>query len=166
MKIRLGFVSNSSSSSFICDVCGEECGGMDIGLSDCEMFECMSGHTICDSHQLEPDTTVLLAEIFEDARENSWLMKKKEEIEECAAKGGSVYEILDLAGEGRYETPTCLCPVCNLHKVLPVDAYNYLLMLVGRTQEDVAEEIKEKFDTLGAMYTVIRAHKEKADETS
>ena len=32
MKIRKGFVSNSSSSSFICDVSGEEHQGMDIGL--------------------------------------------------------------------------------------------------------------------------------------
>jgi hypothetical protein len=43
MKIRSGFVSNSSSSSFVCDVCGENISGMDIGLSDAGMFECMNG---------------------------------------------------------------------------------------------------------------------------
>ena len=32
MKIRAGFVSNSSSSSFICDVCGDEVSGVDISL--------------------------------------------------------------------------------------------------------------------------------------
>jgi len=160
MKIRLGFVSNSSSSSFVCDVCGEECGGMDISLSECEMFECMRGHTICDSHQLEVDTAVLLAEIFEGAEEDSWVMKKKGEIEECAAKSEAVYEILEVAGEGRYETPTCLCPVCQLHKVLPVDAYNYLLLLADRTREDVAKEIQEKFSTLSEMYAFIKEQKE------
>ena len=29
MKVRIGFVSNSSSSSFVCDVCGEHAEGWD-----------------------------------------------------------------------------------------------------------------------------------------
>jgi hypothetical protein len=53
MKIRNGFVSNSSSSSFTCDVCGESQSGMDMGLSEAGMFECENGHTCCESHQLE-----------------------------------------------------------------------------------------------------------------
>jgi hypothetical protein len=53
MKIRKGFVSNSSSSSFICDVCGENQSGMDIILSDCDMFKCQKGHTICNSHKID-----------------------------------------------------------------------------------------------------------------
>jgi len=44
MKIRKGFVSNSSSSSFICDVSGEEHQGMDIGLEDAGMYCCTEGH--------------------------------------------------------------------------------------------------------------------------
>lgn len=50
MKIRTGFVSNSSSSSFICDVCNHDESGWDIGLDDARMSECRRGHTICDSH--------------------------------------------------------------------------------------------------------------------
>ena len=55
MKIRTGFVSNSSSSSFVCDVCGEECSGMDMCLSDAQMYQCENGHTFCESHALEVD---------------------------------------------------------------------------------------------------------------
>jgi len=55
MKIRTGFVSNSSSSSFVCDVCGEECSGMDMSLSDADMCECENGHTFCTSHTLNVD---------------------------------------------------------------------------------------------------------------
>ena len=40
MKIRNGFVSNSSTSSFICNICGEVEAGMDLSLSDVEMECC------------------------------------------------------------------------------------------------------------------------------
>jgi hypothetical protein len=52
MKIRKGFVSNSSSSSFICEVCGEIEGGWDASLSDVGMFECENGHVFCEGHAL------------------------------------------------------------------------------------------------------------------
>lgn len=45
MKIRAGFVSNSSSSSFMCDITGEISEGYDISLTDCEMVMCEHGHT-------------------------------------------------------------------------------------------------------------------------
>ena len=47
MKIRAGHVSNSSSSSFTCDVCGHTESGWDACLSDVGMYECMNGHTFC-----------------------------------------------------------------------------------------------------------------------
>lgn len=48
MKIRNGFVSNSSSSSFVCDFCGRAEGGYDCSLEDFGMKECTKGHTFCD----------------------------------------------------------------------------------------------------------------------
>lgn len=52
MKTRLGFVSNSSSSSFTCDVCGHDQSGWDLCLSDIEMFECENGHVVCAGHAI------------------------------------------------------------------------------------------------------------------
>lgn len=52
MKKRIGFVSNSSVSSFICDVCGAEIAGQDIGLSDYGWVTCINDHTLCDSCQI------------------------------------------------------------------------------------------------------------------
>ena len=48
MKIRRGFVSNSSSSSFVCDITGEEVQGMDICLEDAGMYSCEDGHTFLE----------------------------------------------------------------------------------------------------------------------
>lgn len=52
MKKRLGFVSNSSSSSFTCDICGAEVTAYDMCIDECDMFECENGHTICQEHAL------------------------------------------------------------------------------------------------------------------
>lgn len=50
MKIRQGFVSNSSSSSFICDICGMTEAGSDCeSMSDYGLVECNNGHTFCES---------------------------------------------------------------------------------------------------------------------
>lgn len=49
MKVRKGFVSNSSSSSFICDITGASESGIDVSLTDFEMVECVKGHTFCYS---------------------------------------------------------------------------------------------------------------------
>ena len=44
MKLRKGFVSNSSSSSFVCDICGGIESGWDLSYSDVDMTECSKGH--------------------------------------------------------------------------------------------------------------------------
>jgi len=46
MKIRNGFVSNSSTSSFTCAVCGGIQSGYDMELNDFEMSRCENGHII------------------------------------------------------------------------------------------------------------------------
>jgi len=55
MKKRLGFVSNSSSSSFICVICGGIEGGFDCGLEEVEMLECAAGHEFHEDCMLKED---------------------------------------------------------------------------------------------------------------
>lgn len=70
MKVRKGFVSNNSSSSFICEICGESASGWDMCLDQAEMFICEEcGTTQCLSHQISFSDTEKLA-IFSD-----WIIK-------------------------------------------------------------------------------------------
>jgi hypothetical protein len=52
MKIRQGFVSNSSSTSFTCDMCGENFAGMDLSVIDVEHYQCENGHIYCEEARL------------------------------------------------------------------------------------------------------------------
>lgn len=47
---QIRFVTNSSTSSFICEVCGEVYSERDACLSDTEMIECKNYHVVCQSH--------------------------------------------------------------------------------------------------------------------
>jgi len=46
MKIRNGFVSNSSSSSFTCDVCGMSESGWDASPTDFGWITCVHEHIL------------------------------------------------------------------------------------------------------------------------
>jgi hypothetical protein len=63
MKIRNGFVSNSSTSSFLCCVCGSIEAGMDIGINDAGMYECVKGHVFCQDHNT--DNTIPIRDCYE-----------------------------------------------------------------------------------------------------
>lgn len=59
MKIRHGFVSNSSTSSFLCMVCGNMEAGSDcVGMSDYGFGACENGHEFCLEHIIKevPDS--------------------------------------------------------------------------------------------------------------
>ena len=50
MKFRMSFVTNSSSSSYVCDICGAEQSGMDMDLGLAGMFRCANDHAMCECH--------------------------------------------------------------------------------------------------------------------
>ena len=64
MKIRTGFVSNSSSSSFVCDVCGLEMSGWDVCPSDYDHTICENNHIICNDKIINVDKTEDMYELL------------------------------------------------------------------------------------------------------
>lgn len=121
MKIRHGFVSNSSSSSFVCDVCGAECSGMDMCLSDAEMYRCENDHTFCDSHMIKGKKVT-----DDDADEED-----EEDYDE------------------RYDAPEAICPICNMNGITRNDLIAYLLREVGLTEKQILIFLKHKYQPDG-----------------
>jgi hypothetical protein len=118
MKIRNGFVSNSSSSSFVCELCGESVTGMDIGLSDCEMFKCVNGHIICQSEAVES---------FDE-----WV----NEHSDLEAKGEGSGEDVE------YEVPEKYCPFCCMIEFTQSDLKRYLRKKFGIGEDEVFATVK------------------------
>lgn len=66
MKIRKGFVSNSSSNSFTCNVCGHTETDYDLSLNEAEMYECGNRHIFC----VDEEVATNREEVDEDYDDN------------------------------------------------------------------------------------------------
>lgn len=87
MKSRNGFVSNSSSSSFMCLSCGEIESGMDLCLSDAGMMECVHGHIFHQSCIKKVDPAI-------DLSEESCYEVDEEKCPFCTMKSISDHDLL------------------------------------------------------------------------
>lgn len=121
MKLRMGFVSNSSSSSFICDITGNVESGMDLSLEDAGMVECVNGHTFGED----------------------FLLGTLDDIVEELGKEPRDYELDAYAL--RFEIPEKYCPICQLQKMTKDDMLKYLLKKTHLIEADVISEVAETF---------------------
>lgn len=160
MKVRLGFVSNSSSSSFTCDVCGATESGMNMSVDEADMVECENGHIVCHTHLLRQvfgihdledeerldflkDCGELLCE--EDKKQLDSLSGDEldeEDIEElCEVIFDDIY----------YKYPAIYCPVCQMDHVIDSEMLIYLLKITNHKKENIQKEIKSSFENYGAF---------------
>lgn len=146
MKIRNGFVSNSSSTSFTCDFCGCTYSGMDIGLADAEMRACENGHTFCYSHMdktLNDLTEEELREALLNYCSNSQYRTELAKTIKNANDEELKYHI-DLLLD---EEPEKLCPLCTFKAISNNDFIRYIYGSTGKTEADFIKEIKEQIKT-------------------
>lgn len=160
MKIRQGFVSNSSSSSFTCDICKETESGWDLGLQEAEMWQCKSGHTFCESHT-DRDISdrgwswekkkIILLEYFKDWKkeEGEKLSRiETEELFEDHYNGWWEDYWREYYGELRYECPKDFCPLCNFSDVSDRDLIAYFLKNKGGAwRPELVEYLADRFET-------------------
>jgi hypothetical protein len=144
MKLRKGFVSNSSTTSFTCEVCGETWAGSDsLSYADTGFFHCMNGHVLCEAHKLDaPDLTNqemydILVEYYKDFKSYASDLEAvdRENVEESW-----LWEDL-VTDSGVSEI---YCPVCQFYEISNDDTAAYLLKATGVPREEAFAWVKER----------------------
>lgn len=148
MKFRKDFVTNSSSSSYVCEICGRSESGWDLGLSECEMMECVNGHVFCCDEALEKPTKEQMIKIMlENGWNNRWDSgiqdyRNYTEEEISAMDEDIIFEEWFTDG-GYYEVPECMCPICQFIEYSEYDLSTYLLKEYGVSRDEVFAEVKQ-----------------------
>jgi hypothetical protein len=159
MKKRNGFVSNSSSSSFICEVCGEEQSGMDMCLSDADMAECENGHIVCCDHMrdqvdnLSVETLRSIYVSFENHEDD-------EAVSDADLKEIVKDRLFD-GDDGDYNVKSAVCPVCQFSVLTDVDYISYIEMTKGTVRNDILQEIQSKFKSYNEFCDAVNESKTK-----
>jgi len=154
MKIRNGFVSNSSTSSFVCDLCGRSEADRDMEIDDAEMIICVNDHTICIEEMVEDfhfgdvpreKRISLLIESFKDIKDTNLEYNKlrsgdftEEELEDMWEDFWEDYEY-----DMYYDVEEKYCPICQMLEFSNDDLSAYLLKKTGITREEVFATVKE-----------------------
>jgi hypothetical protein len=118
MKIRHGFVSNSSSCNFICDITGIVSSGWSWGIEDCGMYGCVNHHRFLKEY------------LINEKYLGNWTATQKR-------KNNGFVDFSEL--------PPKFCPICQLQEITPVELALYLKKFQPELYQTISEKIKETF---------------------
>ena len=148
MKFRKDFVTNSSSSSYVCEICGRSESGWDLCLSECEMMQCVNGHIFCCDEALEKPTK---EEMIKMILENAWNIHYDYaahddiEVSEEELLNMDEYTLFEdfMSEDGYYDVLESVCPICNFIEYSEYDLSAYLLKEYGVSRDEVFAEVKQ-----------------------
>lgn len=147
MKYRTGFVSNSSSTSFTCDITGRTESGYDMGLEEIGMFECQAGHTF-------DEDCIDLDDVRKDLRPEATKIFHNEYAKDNEFSETFIDDIVhDLMGDYRYDLPEKFCPICQMKNFTHRDLRRFFIAYraeqSGVSKEEAEqllyEDIRNKF---------------------
>ena len=170
MKIRMGFVSNSSSSSFVCDVCGAEVSGMDLSLSEALMYQCEHGHLFCYDHAkgnfsdasvealIQEMTSQELKDYLISINSSEYRKETREKIEAMTLDevmvAANEEEFDDDLNDALYEgIPEKFCPICAFEESCTADTLAYMAMKNDQTIKQILTEMKKRFGNWDSFKT-------------
>ena len=150
MKIREGFVSNSSSSSFTCCISGRNISGYDMCMSEAEMVECEKGHMMYEDYMYDylkkivKEGIKVVRSLFDEdtVKDFNDIINGRGQDE---LTDDEIYDAIMQVRNMRCEFPSGFCPVCQLENVIEEYILRYLLKRMGRTKSNLSEEIQERY---------------------
>ena len=154
MKIRTGFVSNSSSSSFVCEICNEIYSGWDACPSDFDMDQCEKGHVfckVCNPNGTKEPTFEEKREFIKHCIEQKRWGFSEEDLEEDRVED-AYHE-----ANNYYGIMSSSCPICNLQTVSKELVLDYLFKTTKNlTIESIENEIRGRFSNLQELKAFVK----------
>ena len=134
MKFRRGFVTNSSSSSFICQICGSVESGWDMSAWEAGFVECENGHEFCQEHMVN--------------------VPGKDDDHPWSFDYDYFFDNEELV-DGRYDLPAKYCPICQMQNLNDRDLIDYVATK-GMTRKVILEEIRHNFKTYDEFVSFLK----------
>jgi hypothetical protein len=146
----MGFVANSSSSSFICCQCSELAGGWDKEPSDFDMLECTNDHTFCVRHFSIDEIKDLVTKVaIYNNIASDVISNALDYINEDYVSNYSILNVIMKTLNCYFVIPEHLCPYCNGDKASDMDVMHLIKTTDPKYYEDMRQKLmvehKRKF---------------------
>lgn len=160
MKIRTSFVSNSSSSSFVCLISGEAVEVHDGCFWDAGLSKCINGHIFQKQFLVPwtpefPSKAEMLAQL-ESVTDSKRECMRFHEMKDVELK--MVYTKKFGTAEGGYECNANECPICTMTRVTDADLVKYFIKQSKfKTREALVKSLRDEFGGVVGFQRYINA---------